>query len=88
VVSVGYVRPESSGQQETRSRVAGQAYGRTLEIGADNGCNLAHYTEAVTELVVTEPMSHTDTASADAVETADPVDDVILVRLGQPGVCG
>src|SRR6266566_1615349 len=46
---------ENSGQRKTRSRLVGQAHGRTLEIGAGNGYNLAHYTEAVTELVVTEP---------------------------------
>lgn len=46
---------EIYGQQETRHRLVGQAYGRTLEIGAGSGYNLAHYTSAVTELIVSEP---------------------------------
>jgi ubiquinone/menaquinone biosynthesis C-methylase UbiE len=46
---------ENAGQRDTRHRLMAQAEGRTLEIGAGNGCNLEHYTAAVTELVVTEP---------------------------------
>ncbi|MGH9098322.1 MAG: class I SAM-dependent methyltransferase [Acidimicrobiales bacterium] len=46
---------ERAGQDETRRRLVGQASGRTLEIGAGNGYNLAHYPASVTELVVTDP---------------------------------
>jgi ubiquinone/menaquinone biosynthesis C-methylase UbiE len=46
---------ERAGQAETRRKLLAQAHGRTLEIGAGNGYNLEHYTEAVEELVVTEP---------------------------------
>lgn len=38
-----------------RAELLAGARGRTLEIGGGTGHNLAHYTQAVTELVVTEP---------------------------------
>ena len=41
-----------------RAGLVGEARGRTLEIGAGTGLNLAHYTDAVTELVLTEPDPH------------------------------
>jgi ubiquinone/menaquinone biosynthesis C-methylase UbiE len=40
---------------DMRAELLREASGRTLEIGAGTGLNLPHYTEAVTELVVTEP---------------------------------
>jgi ubiquinone/menaquinone biosynthesis C-methylase UbiE len=49
---------ERAGGAALRSRAVGPAAGRTLEIGAGNGYNLAHYTSAVTSLVVTEPSPH------------------------------
>ncbi|MFN2464583.1 MAG: class I SAM-dependent methyltransferase [Candidatus Dormibacteria bacterium] len=49
---------ERAGGAELRGRAISQAAGRTLEIGAGSGSNLAHYTSAVTELVVTEPSPH------------------------------
>ena len=49
---------ERAGQREIRRDLISQASGRALEIGAGSGLNLPHYTEAVTELVVTEPSPH------------------------------
>lgn len=46
---------ERAGQADRRRELLTQARGRTLEIGAGNGYNLPHYTDAVDELVVTEP---------------------------------
>jgi ubiquinone/menaquinone biosynthesis C-methylase UbiE len=46
---------ERAGMADIRADLLRQAAGRTLEIGAGTGLNLAHYTDAVTELVVTEP---------------------------------
>jgi ubiquinone/menaquinone biosynthesis C-methylase UbiE len=49
---------ENAGQRETRRELVAQAEGRTLELGAGSGLNLEHYTERVTELIVTEPSPH------------------------------
>jgi ubiquinone/menaquinone biosynthesis C-methylase UbiE len=46
---------ERAGQDRTRRDLVGRASGRTLEVGAGNGYNLAHYRSGVTDLVVTEP---------------------------------
>jgi SAM-dependent methyltransferase len=51
-------RAENAGQRETRRQLVSHATGRTLELGAGSGLNLPHYTEAVTELTVTEPSEH------------------------------
>ena len=49
---------EEAGLAEMRAETVGAASGRTLELGAGTGHNLAHYTDAVTELVLTEPDPH------------------------------
>ena len=46
---------EKAGLRGDARRAGRQARGRTLELGAGTGLNLAHYTDAVTELVLTEP---------------------------------
>jgi ubiquinone/menaquinone biosynthesis C-methylase UbiE len=46
---------ERAGMADIRADLLREAAGRTLEIGAGTGLNLRHYTDAVTELVVTEP---------------------------------
>jgi SAM-dependent methyltransferase len=51
-------RAENAGQRETRRELISEARGRTLELGAGSGLNLEHYTEAVSELIVTEPSPH------------------------------
>ena len=43
---------------EARQRLAAQARGRTLEIGAGTGANLRYYGDEVTDLVLTEPNEH------------------------------
>jgi ubiquinone/menaquinone biosynthesis C-methylase UbiE len=49
---------ERGGLREMRAELLAEAQGRTLELGAGTGLNLAHYTDAVTELVLTEPDPH------------------------------
>jgi ubiquinone/menaquinone biosynthesis C-methylase UbiE len=46
---------EKAGLTDRRHELLAQADGRVLEIGAGTGVNLGHYTDAVTELVLTEP---------------------------------
>lgn len=46
---------ERAGLRDMRAELLAEARGRTLELGAGTGLNLAHYTDAVTELVLTEP---------------------------------
>lgn len=51
-------RSENAGQREKRRRLIAEAQGRTLEIGAGSGLNVAHYGSQVSELVLTEPSPH------------------------------
>jgi ubiquinone/menaquinone biosynthesis C-methylase UbiE len=46
---------EKGGLREMRAELLSDAKGRTLELGAGTGLNVAHYTEGVSELVLTEP---------------------------------
>ncbi|KUI45942.1 methyltransferase type 11 [Mycobacterium sp. GA-1199] len=46
---------ETAGMRRRRAALLADAYGRVVEIGAGTGLNIAHYPEAVTELVLTEP---------------------------------
>jgi ubiquinone/menaquinone biosynthesis C-methylase UbiE len=46
---------ERAGLAEMRAELVAQAEGRTLELGAGTGLNLAHYGPAVSELILTEP---------------------------------
>jgi ubiquinone/menaquinone biosynthesis C-methylase UbiE len=49
---------ERAGLGEMRRQLLSQASGRVLELGAGTGHNLPYYTDAVTELVLTEPDPH------------------------------
>jgi len=46
---------EEGGLRQMRANLLKEASGRTLEVGAGTGFNLAHYPDAVTDLVLTEP---------------------------------
>jgi ubiquinone/menaquinone biosynthesis C-methylase UbiE len=46
---------ERRGMATWRAELLAQASGRVLELGAGTGLNLPHYTDAVQELVVSEP---------------------------------
>jgi ubiquinone/menaquinone biosynthesis C-methylase UbiE len=52
------VGSEDAGLAEMREALLATASGRVLELGAGTGLNLPHYTDAVTELVMTEPDPH------------------------------
>jgi ubiquinone/menaquinone biosynthesis C-methylase UbiE len=49
---------ERAGLKDMRAELLAEARGRTLELGAGTGLNLAHYPDAVTDLVLTEPDPH------------------------------
>ncbi len=49
---------ERAGLGRMRQELLATASGRVLELGAGTGHNLEHYTDAVTELVMTEPDPH------------------------------
>ena len=49
---------EEAGLRDRRRELVSQAGGRTLELGAGTGLNLAHYGPEVTELVLLEPDPH------------------------------
>lgn len=49
---------ERAGLAEMRGALLSTASGRVLELGAGTGANLVHYTDSVTELVMTEPDPH------------------------------
>jgi SAM-dependent methyltransferase len=51
-------RQERGGLGERRAALLSGAAGRTLELGAGTGANLAHYPASVAELVLTEPDPH------------------------------
>jgi ubiquinone/menaquinone biosynthesis C-methylase UbiE len=63
---------ENAGQRETRRALLAEAQGETLEVGAGNGFNIPHYTERVSELVVTEPSPHMLTHLRTAMENDRP----------------
>lgn len=46
---------EASGMRRRRRELLADAYGRVVEIGAGTGLNFAHYSDDVTELILTEP---------------------------------
>jgi ubiquinone/menaquinone biosynthesis C-methylase UbiE len=49
---------EKAGLADMRRSLVSRASGRTLEIGAGTGLDLPHHTDAVTELVLSEPDPH------------------------------
>jgi ubiquinone/menaquinone biosynthesis C-methylase UbiE len=46
---------EHAGMRRRRRALVAEAHGRVVEIGAGTGLNVAHYPDAVDELVLTEP---------------------------------
>jgi ubiquinone/menaquinone biosynthesis C-methylase UbiE len=59
---------EEAGLGRMRGELLASAAGRVLELGAGTGHNLQHYTDAVTELVMTEPDPHMASRLRDRLE--------------------
>jgi ubiquinone/menaquinone biosynthesis C-methylase UbiE len=65
-------RAEKAGQAEVRARLLAEASGKTLELGAGAGVNVRHYSDRVTELVVSEPSAHMLRALRDQLRSRPP----------------
>lgn len=70
---------ERAGLRDMRAELLAGARGRTLELGAGTGLNLAHYTDAVTELVLTEPDPHMAQRLRKRLEEEPPAPDRVEV---------
>lgn len=78
---------EAAGMRDERRLLLASAAGATIEIGAGTGLNVAHYPEAVTELVLTEPdqfMRRRLLARVDTLDRAVRVLDAPAERLPFP----
>ena len=70
---------ERAGLEDMRAELLAEARGRTLELGAGTGLNLAHYTSEVTELVLTEPDPHMAQRLRKRLEEEPPAPDRVEV---------
>jgi ubiquinone/menaquinone biosynthesis C-methylase UbiE len=53
-----FILAERRGFRQVRKDLVGQAKGRVVELGAGTGLNLEHYSDNVSELLLTEPDPH------------------------------
>jgi ubiquinone/menaquinone biosynthesis C-methylase UbiE len=58
VYDTAFVLAEWRGLRDVRKDLVGQSKGRVVELGAGTGLNLEHYSQNVTELLLTEPDPH------------------------------
>jgi ubiquinone/menaquinone biosynthesis C-methylase UbiE len=58
VYDTAFILAERRGFRDVRKDLVGQSTGRVVELGAGTGLNLEHYSENVTELLLTEPDPH------------------------------
>jgi ubiquinone/menaquinone biosynthesis C-methylase UbiE len=58
VYDTAFILAERCGFRDVRKGLVGQAKGRVVELGAGTGLNLEHYSEKVSELLLTEPDPH------------------------------
>ena len=70
---------EAAGLSAERERLLAQASGRTIELGAGTGVNVAHYPKSVTRLVLTEPDPHMARRLRRRVATTRPDAEVVAV---------
>jgi SAM-dependent methyltransferase len=73
---------ERAGLADLRTEVLAAASGRTLELGAGTGANLARYPAGVTELVATEPDPHMARRLRNRVAAEPPGFPVEVVEAG------
>ena len=58
VYDTAFILAERRGFRDVRKDLVGQSKGRVVELGAGTGLNLEHYSEDVSELLLTEPDPH------------------------------
>ena len=58
VYDTAFLLAERRGFRDVRKDLVGQSKGRVVELGAGTGLNLEHYSENVSELLLTEPDPH------------------------------
>ena len=58
VYDTAFILAERRGLRNVRKDLVGRSKGRVVELGAGTGLNLEHYTNAVSELLLTEPDPH------------------------------
>jgi ubiquinone/menaquinone biosynthesis C-methylase UbiE len=75
-------RAERAGLGDRRAALLAAAAGRTLELGAGTGANMAHYPAAVTELVLTEPDPHMARRLREKLAAGPPPFQVEVVEAG------
>ena len=68
---------EEAGLREMRRQTLAAAQGRTIDVGAGTGANLALYPDAVTELVLTEPDPHMAKRLREKLSRSDPSPELI-----------
>jgi ubiquinone/menaquinone biosynthesis C-methylase UbiE len=67
---------ENAGLREIRAGLFSQASGRTLEVGAGTGLDVAHFGPQVSDLVLTEPDPHMAKRLREAVAERQPQPEV------------
>jgi ubiquinone/menaquinone biosynthesis C-methylase UbiE len=58
VYDAAFILAERRGFRDVRKNLVGKSKGRVVELGAGTGLNLEHYSEDVSELLLTEPDPH------------------------------
>jgi len=58
VYDTAFILAEQRGLRVVRKGLVSQAKGRVVEVGAGTGLNLEHYSEEISDLVLTEPDPH------------------------------
>ena len=58
VYDIAFILAERRGFRDVRRDLVGHSKGRVVELGAGTGLNLGHYSENVSELLLTEPDPH------------------------------
>jgi ubiquinone/menaquinone biosynthesis C-methylase UbiE len=73
---------ERAGLADLRGDLIGEASGRTLELGAGTGANAVHYSDSVSELVLSEPDPHMARRMREKLAASPPTPPYSVVEAG------